>query len=464
MSPTSTPAELSLVTLTPEIQRHIVSYLIDSASKSPVHSLLYTCKRLYAISLPASVHTFRDLGVDPTAEPEGQVLHSRPRIWQFLRYVTVTKPELAPFVATIVVSDLSAKHRSSQRRGKRRQYALPLVNRMFPDQKDLARGWFVAIQNGTRLAALALLFVACPRLSKLQHGPIPRARYFRALLAVSEKRQILTNLEHLSSGFTHIPRGYTKTYCPEHDAFFLLPSLRTLEYKSWSNTDSYHQQFQDIAPQSCGVESLILTRMEYLNITFHSMLRMFRGLRIFHCHFIDSGLYCWPLCEALSEVLCALLPHAETLQDLRLDFEEDMLNPDMDDRTSRRRFNEHGLRGFVVLKTLVVDAQSLNHLIHGTLRQECVDGALPSLAECLPQHLEHLEVLRCRVSVMRKLTDFLAFLGQAPGEFPFLKLIRLIFCRDHHSVCEGDLEKLVCGRKGLRLEIMAGRSRRQREE
>lgn len=89
----------SLLSLPLEIQSQILWFLIPSSIQS-IHAVLYTCKQLYNIALPLSVHTYRYTKASSEAR-------SRSRILQFLHNFTITKPELASCVKAIILGNFS---------------------------------------------------------------------------------------------------------------------------------------------------------------------------------------------------------------------------------------------------------------------------------------------------------------------------------------------------------------------
>ncbi|CAH0054606.1 unnamed protein product [Clonostachys solani] len=92
---------MPLQNLPPEIQCQIFSYLVTNDGPSHIHAVLKTCKRLRDVALPFSVQTFRNTSSPFDPDSSGQVCGTRSI--RFLRYILMTKPELAKNVKTVIL-------------------------------------------------------------------------------------------------------------------------------------------------------------------------------------------------------------------------------------------------------------------------------------------------------------------------------------------------------------------------
>lgn len=216
-----------LLTLPPEIQSQIISLVADSTDFRPVHSLLFSCKQLYAIVLPFSVQTFCDV---PRAEvpKEGTVVRSR--VVQFLSYVSIIKPELARHVRTIRLYDwLTDSHRCGivHIDAKDTGFYKELVSKTYSENLGYLTfwrdQWIEHLEARIEEAAVDLLLAVCTEIKSLTYGyPRDPSCFSNTLVAATgafrRRRvehppcQLLTKLENVKHKAEAIREGHHLFY------------------------------------------------------------------------------------------------------------------------------------------------------------------------------------------------------------------------------------------------------------
>ncbi|VUC30904.1 unnamed protein product [Clonostachys rosea] len=98
---------MPLQNLPPEIQCRIFSHLVTNDGPSHIHAVLRTCKRLRDVALPFSVQTFRNTSTASDPDSAGQVCSTRNI--RFLRYILISKPELAKNLKTIILGQFESQ-------------------------------------------------------------------------------------------------------------------------------------------------------------------------------------------------------------------------------------------------------------------------------------------------------------------------------------------------------------------
>ncbi|KFH47313.1 hypothetical protein ACRE_017420 [Hapsidospora chrysogenum ATCC 11550] len=168
----------SLLSLPPEIQTHIISLLNRPSEPSiksiksiePLFSILpvlKTRKQLYDVAIPLSVRTYYCPLLSPS---EAEESHSRSRILQFLRYVTIIKLKPANCIRAIVLepviefshgSEAPGPDLARQERDLYRNFIESVVTSVHHHERARER-WLADLDAGLDDAERALLLVACP--------------------------------------------------------------------------------------------------------------------------------------------------------------------------------------------------------------------------------------------------------------------------------------------------------------
>ncbi|KAF5711551.1 hypothetical protein FMUND_8946 [Fusarium mundagurra] len=261
-----------LLALPPEIQAQIMSLVADSTDFKSVHSLLFSCKQLYAIALPFSVQTFHDI---PRAEEpkEGSVVVSR--IVQFLSYVSIVKPELAQHVQTIELHDWltddfnrGTVHIDANDLIFYKQLIFKILPQTLGYDSHYSSRWIYALEAGFEDAAVALLLAVCTNVKNLAYGhPRDPICFYNVILAAyggcGRRRiklppsQLLTKLKNVKHESYNVEKGYREFY--DHaEQLFCVPSIRS--YECVRATSPPMDEFNiDPMDEACSsVQSIIL--------------------------------------------------------------------------------------------------------------------------------------------------------------------------------------------------------------
>ncbi|KAF5977333.1 hypothetical protein FCOIX_6600 [Fusarium coicis] len=326
-----------LLTLPPEIQSQIISLVADLTHFKSVHSLLFSCKRLYAIALPFSVQTFHDV---PRAEEpkEGSVIRSR--IVQFLSYVSIIKPELARHVRMIRLYDwLTVTYRCGTVHidANDMVFYKELILKIFSEElgylSQWRDQWIWALETGIEEAAVDLLLAVCTEVKALTYGhPRNPSCFSNVLVAATgafRKRrvkhppcQLLTKLENVKHEAQANWEGRDSFY--NHAQWlFRIPSIRSYECVEANSPQMDEFDIDPLDERCSNVDSIILQDSWCVPRAIYSLIGACKNLRKFTytCDIKKRKEYDDFEVEA-RDIMEALLPHANSLEYLHLDFAE----------------------------------------------------------------------------------------------------------------------------------------------
>ncbi|KAF5534443.1 hypothetical protein FPHYL_13421 [Fusarium phyllophilum] len=458
-----------LLTLPPEIQSQIISFVADSTDFRSVHSLLFSCKQLYTIALPFSVQTFSDI---PRAEEPKEGTAVRSRIVQFLSYVAVIKPELARYVRTIRLYDWLT---DSYRRGtvdidaNDKIFYKQLISKIYSEKLGYLfhwrDQWIRAMETGIEEAAVDLLLAVCTEIKTLTYGyPRDPSCFSNTLVAATgafRKRrvkhpppQLLTKLEIVKHEAEATWEGRHPFY--NHAQWlFRIPSIRSYECVGASS----HQMDEfniDLLKEGCSnVQSIILRDSWCVPRAIRSIIGSCKDLRKFTyaCDFKkqnDSDEFEM----AARDIMEALLSHENCLEYLHLDFAEAARTSSCYPGPRERLYMGVELRQMHKLKRLILGSQNICGLLgNGTVYHFTLDASIqaPRVVECIPEYLEYLEIHSCGRNIVSQLEEFFDTLV-FPDRFPNLKSVKLIF--NKKLVKEEEIKNLATNRHGLVLEVI----------
>ncbi|KAF4953094.1 hypothetical protein FGADI_6244 [Fusarium gaditjirri] len=465
----STSRKPLLLALPPEIQSQIISLVADSADFKPVHSLLFSCKQLYAIALPFSVQTFCDI---PRAEvpKKGSVVRSR--IVQFLSYVSIIKPELARHVRTIRLYDwliYSRYHGTVQIDDNDVIFYKQLISNIYseklgyhPSRRDQ---WIRALEARIEEAAVDLLLAVCTEVKTLTYGhPRYQGCFSNMLVAATgafrirhvehPPVQLLTKLENVKHEAENHEEGCRQFY--NHAQWlFRIPSIRSYECVGGSSPQM--DEF-DIDPmdQGCSnVQSIIIRDSWCVAPAIRSLTRACKELRKFTytCDFKKKNANDEFELEA-RDIMKALLPHKNSLEYLHLDFIEAARTSSCMPGPRERLYMGAELRQMHKLKSLTLGSQNICGLLgNGTVYHYTEDASIeaPRVVQCIPEYLEYLEIHSCGRNIIGQLEEFLNALIH-PDQFPRLSSVKFVF--NENWVKEEEIKSLVSDRDGLALEVI----------
>ena len=472
-----------LLCIPAEIQFQILSLLVPSSLES-VRAVLYTCKQLYNVALPLSVHTYQN-------SPSGEVRRprSRSRNLGFLRYIVITKPDLARSVKSIALNSSSTgsgpkvDDNVQQPLGATSDEVAAYADRildMFSSETDpLSYNWYLiyrelleGIWNGVEDAEIALLLLFCSRLENLALGrPISLDMLLRLKAAGTDYQQpdqILPGSEGSNQLLSCLRSVYheAKDIMPGYLGFsqlaeivFQLPQIRSYECILTVGDHQTYRHFADIPKGSSPLEHITLRKSRVNSDTLHAMFDACNSLRSFE--YIRGGSDEMEANEIRPrDLMSAVLIHAETLESLHANFEHGWQKAAWAEEEERKEELCMGLslQKLLALKSLTMGMPALTGM---TLDQ--IDFAssagdssplkmepAPTLLQCLPENLEDLQIHSCGPQILVQAQEFLDAVA-AGKRFQKLKQIRLLFEEEQisHSAMA-----LTCNKPDILIEVV----------
>ncbi|VUC31682.1 unnamed protein product [Clonostachys rosea] len=462
----------SLSTLPAEIQTRIFSYIEPKG----IQNILLTCNQLYQLGLPLSVRTFRNYKyLDDGVYDNDENLAVRSRSLKFLHYITITKPDLARHVKELlfghypawhdVEMDALAKpgpHEMGVYRG--------LVEEAFAhdthqEDKSHCINLIEDLERGVPDAVNALILIVCSRVEVLCYVESYQPRHLERVLQLASRnaqpspacgqeivKRPLANLRQVYHESQDTKYGYLVWH--RHAALlFQLPNLSTYEIVMANGSDEGGPLFDALPPRSSAVEHMVLRRSAISQVLIRHLFSPIKHLRSFEYtrgvyHMYDNEMMPRDLMEAI-------LPHAETLEHLHINWEDDWYKNGWADQPERL-FMGVELGDMVALKTLVTGMQALTGLldaqpedIFGPELPLEVEGA-PTLVNCLPENLEDLVIHGCGKAILDQAQEFLNMISL--GErYKSLRRVRFAFNQEN---IDPHLVQLTHGSSSLKLEVV----------
>ncbi|KAF7562637.1 hypothetical protein G7046_g1473 [Stylonectria norvegica] len=453
---------LSLVALPIEIQTRIILYLVHTSIES-VRAVLYTCKQLYDIALPLSVHTFRN----PT-ENWDDPLDGPSRELQFLRYITIVKPHLARHVKSLVLGTFLVKHHDDGPVTSSHDNFAPgdidkytaLIEKTTNqgDSKESEKWrheWLKDLHYGNGDAEISVLLVACPNLEQLIIGEPTQERNFTQVIKTAAKL-VSSQPDESSAAENDVPLRYLREfYCESQESKYgylmwsqyadivRLPHLYSFECIMANGGLDSAKDFSDIPRRSSSVEEIILRKSCITADVLCAITGACKALRSFE---YTRGVYHMYDEEMMPrDLLEAILPFSDTLEYLHVNFEDDWESNGWTDHYDKLYMGVE-LRQMKKLKKLVLGMQSLTGMLDGPQSDVFteplpleVEGA-PTLVENVPKNLEHLEIHGCGKAILSQAQELLDLVSKG-DEFPNLERIRFLFNAEN---IERDDIRLTC--------------------
>ncbi|CAG9942105.1 unnamed protein product [Clonostachys rosea f. rosea IK726] len=448
----------SLLSLPPEIQTQILSHLVSSFGKPSIHAVLRTCKQLYEVALPLSVYVFRNAA--PFSDGGG--VCSRARNVQFLRYIVISKPELAIHVKTLLLGRFSSKpdaatHIKDIAQPKDTnctkeellvyQHTIEdVLDRLnYDGDRNWSAEWVEDLNKGCSDAQVALIMLVCPNIESLIFEQATQPRQFIRLLQmvgslnslklplgkvnVNQLSIPLSKVEDVFQEATEFEEGY-EMFHEQGPIIFHLPRLRFYEGNLIYGHVLAAESFDRLQPGSSPVEEIALRASTIAGPTLASLFKACRALKKFeytHNSFLNQYNEIKP-----SEIMEALLLHAETLEDVHVNMHDEWdkgwewkNHPEclyMGTRLSQL----HSLKKLTVSSqclTGILAGPPINNDMHPPPMPIRIEEA-PSLIECLPESLESLKILACGDEIWETATELLRTVEQGVR---FTKLTHICF-------------------------------------
>ncbi|VUC32486.1 unnamed protein product [Clonostachys rosea] len=447
---------IGLQNLPVELQTAILSHLTSLSDQPTLQAVLLTCKSLSRAARPLSVRTFRNIN----HKRRGGFCSER-RNAKFIRYILLTRPELAISVETLIFGQFSSTPDMGNDARMPRYpliatatfpepecesddlaiYSKHISNALGPNSKsEFAERWAADVEDGCSDAQLALLLICCPNLRTLCYENPCNQRYFLRALELSYGgntlvqpvlRRPLSRLRYIYSETQseHIWTEYPADRNPS--PFFRLDSVRSFEGLMVSSVSEVEQSFAQMPARSSNVEDIAIRGSIVTPEFLQSMLGACKAVK--RLEFIRR------LNPAIVQdmlpyhVLTSILLHADSMEHLHLNFAEEFqeCNPPHADNLCF----DSGLRNMTSMKTLVTGMRSLTGLFNGytslgapyalSPRVPRVEGA-PNLVDCLPENLESLEIHRCGEDILEQAQQLISVVQEGKS-FKRLKRVRLLF-------------------------------------
>ncbi|GKT42770.1 uncharacterized protein ColSpa_02951 [Colletotrichum spaethianum] len=277
-----------------------------------------------------------------------QHAQKRSRNLDFLRYITITRPELANNVRCINIIHVSTsliyrlapanKRPLGPASDETAVYTNMIDASGLPDHiedwETVRDEWLRGLADGLVEQQIGLLLLACPRVEVLKLGTplsprllprLIRAAANHAMLSINgpaskTSRPLLESLREYF-GEPESPKSLFHFFNIGKE-FLQLPQLRSFTCASLSNSGPNGHLFDEEAnpPGSSNVQYLTLLDANVTIEGLRSLIRACKGLKSFHWTPGDSTFSDMQI--KLPDLLQALSPHRETLQHLHIDYQD----------------------------------------------------------------------------------------------------------------------------------------------
>ncbi|CAG9990604.1 unnamed protein product [Clonostachys byssicola] len=475
---TFVPVSMILTNLPPELQSKICSYLVKSIGPSSIHALLRTCKQLYDVALPFSVQIFRNtapihIGRGPCSET---------RNVQFLRYILISKPELASRVDTIILGGFTTTRERvktptavTSTEEEPAIYQEFIINALGPQlsEADLTRrdSWIAHLKEGFTDAQISLILLVCSGVRRLyfedyqegmsQNQLFKKPDCFIFLLEMAKTLSTsntsgfnapLRNLRHVQS------QSHEDNDCGWEQAFRLmaLPQLKSYESLDTTRRGNFAGESTILplitTPRSSSVRSISLHQSLAPAAEVQALLRV--------CKHLEKFEYISPTFEPISgifarDIMEAVLPHARTLHHLHINFSDECKKIGWEDDPQRLYLGTE-LAQMTALRHLSIGMQSLTGKFDQAPTDEQdtpsqIEGA-PQLIECLPESLVELFIRDCGKGILDQAKELMATIEK--GE-RFNNLTRIVLVFKAEIVNLRDIRQAIPERtkKGSRCDL-----------
>ncbi|CAI6092572.1 unnamed protein product [Clonostachys chloroleuca] len=450
------PRPTTLLGLPPEIQTKIFSHLAVSFGKPSIQAILRTCKQFYNVALPISVSIFRNT----VHYLEGGGPCSSARNVLFLRYILVSKPFLAKYVKTVIVGSLSSGEREERRdenpgNGSTDQDLVvyqqqietilgAITGKLFYKTSRWRTAWAADLKAGSRDAQVTLILLTCPNILTLLYEKTSQCPHFHTLIQLLRDLYLKQNIRYVT-GISHTAIPLSNLQDVFHEAnndkvgcrefyleaprLFALPHLRFYECIMAYGNDEAAKKFRRLPPRSSSVEDINLHSSYATASLLRDMLNSCRALKKFE--FI-RGMYDLPEEAMPRDFLEAILPHADTLEDLYVNLEDDWDHGWSWSSCPERLYMGTELSQMHALKRLTLGMRALTGMLAGRPENHekialqmpmKVEGA-PRLVDCLPENLEYLQIHHCGEGILTQAKELISV---APRRFKKLTYLGLLF-------------------------------------
>ncbi|GJC97647.1 F-box domain-containing protein [Colletotrichum higginsianum] len=430
-----TPQAPSFLGLPIEIQTQILQQLVSSHHES-IPAVLRTCKHLYRVASPMSVHTYENA----TSKNMSEHARKRSRNLDFLRHITIAKPELAHNVRRISIIHVStsliyrlapANKRPLGPSSDEMAVYTDLIDASglsdhINDWEAVRKEWLQGLADGLveqqgRIAQARDPAVA-PAAAPPHQGRRREPRYVSPAIgpAPGAGRPLLDGLREYF-GEPESPKSLFHFFNIGKE-FMQLPRLESFTCACLSNSGPNGHLFDEEAnPPGCSnVQNLSLLDANVTIEGLRSLIRACKGLKSFHWTPGDSTFSDMQI--KLPELAQALSTQSDTLQHLHIDYQDRWRGADW---YAKREgfFIGTSLKEMASLKSLRIGMEAF---LGFTDMWRMPDGDLtheqwsefdktPRLIDHLPPSLECLELHGCREEVIPHVQEVLDRLRSGRG-------------------------------------------------
>lgn len=511
--PQSSTQNAHILSLPPELLQKIVAELSQSSNTS-VQALLRTCKQFYNFALPYSVETFRAPKADGDDDHSMMTMLAFLRYITITKphVADMVTTIIAGDFSTAADndgdgdgdededggdqggSDQDADGRGSgdgngSKPQSRSFKGVPthelslykgIINSVITEAETehwetWSKEWFKDLKNGVGDACVALLLAVCSNVQTFCFGEPYNPRCVPRLVeaAAARNRNLESAKKKDPSAFAHSPRvesclqnlhdvfheseegkyGYLM-FAVQAYPFLQLPAIRTWECVMANGEDDSAEGFLKIERGSSQLQHMLIRKSSITASVLNAVVGACHALRSFE---YSRGIYHMYDLEFMPrDLMVALLPHASTLESLYVNFEDDWQKVGWEDHPNSLYLGID-LKKMTALRELTAGMQALTGLLDGQPAEMfsdemplSVDGA-PRLVDCLPPHLEYLEIHGCGKAILEQAQELIDAATADDGDFSKLTRIKLLF---NAEKIEPEEVNLRSGRGELGLKII----------
>ncbi|KAK7210772.1 hypothetical protein V2G26_017950 [Clonostachys chloroleuca] len=230
--------------------------------------------------------------------------------------------------------------------------------------------------------------------------------------------------------------GYT-TFSIEGSSIFRFPLIKSYECILAYGHQAAADNFGALPPRSSSIEEITLRSCHSSAAMLQSMLGACKALKKleishFQIHSEDASVkFMMP-----RDILDAILPHANTLQHLYLNLEEEFDKQWNWKASPERLYMGTGLRQMHKLKRLTLGMQALTGMLPSqpeSRSDDSYDCPMPleiegsaRIIDCLPEGLEYLKISECGIMILEQVAELLNIVEQG-HRFKRLAYVGLLF-------------------------------------
>lgn len=417
-------------------------------------------------------------------DPEARLAESCHRLYLFLRYVTVVKPELAREVKTTDLPLLHGPGRDDEiaftdRERTVYRHLIAYAMGLAPDSRFINPAHVRELREARPSATIWLLVAACRRLERLRvsqtDGDLLKHVMDLAVVPAGnnedgQEQRRLALLKEFSLDCPYFQEDVSVVM--RHRIFFdifRLPSLKSVklvnasleEVWQYAADADYGELFRQRVPTgSSGVEHIHIRDVLLTPALMRHLAQAPRSLKSLHIVDTSNGVQEAEVAMP-RDLMEGIVSQAETLESLHAEFQDPVEYLEFGDlswMTSERAYMGTALKEMTALRRLVASMGALTGLLEDEEEVEesgeseaafAQVGDPPALIECLPENLEYLEIRSCTGTI---LDEAQKFLNEISSGTRLTKLRRVVFSFLAWAITPEEFT-LTCDAPNVSLEI-----------